>query len=85
MNTEDFSISRTMLPNAKYINEIYPLVEKDFVEYQKNAKEAAFSSTKPNDDVIKRLRFALKNLDAKEIDKIAKNYLLEHQLLTKRF
>ena len=35
--------------------------------------------------MILRLRFALRFLDKKEIDKIAKKYIIEHQLLTDRF
>lgn len=57
---------------------MFPLVENDFKIYQENAKQAAFSDAKPNEDVIARLKFALEYLDAKEVDKFAKLYLLEH-------
>lgn len=38
-----------------------------------------------NEDIVGRLRFAIENLDREKVDKIAKQYLLEHQLLGTRF
>ena len=80
-----FQLQRKKLPNAKDIKQMFPLVEDDFKQYAKNAKEVAFGNAQPDASVISRLKFALSSLDKKEIDKIARKYLLEHHLLTKRF
>ena len=71
--------------NAKYLKQMYPLVEEDFKLYVQNAKDVAFGDAHPNTDVIKRLKFSLSFLDKEKVDKIAKMYLLEHHLLTSRY
>jgi len=48
-----------MIPNTKFMKEVFPLVENDFKAYQANAKLAAFGDAKPNEEVIARLKFAL--------------------------
>lgn len=67
-----------MLPNAKYLDEVYPLVEADFAKMKENADKVAVSDEFVEGDVVTRVKYALKMLDKEKVDKIAKKYLLPH-------
>ena len=71
--------------NARHFHKILALVEEDFKIYQENARQCAFGDATPQTEAIKRLRFALKCMDPEKVDPVARKYLLEHHLLTKRF
>jgi len=67
-----------MLPNAKLLDELYPLVEADCKAFKENAYKVAFEKAEVNEHITARLRFALKNLDKEKMDKLVKPFILEH-------
>lgn len=76
-----FAIKRHLIPNAKFLEEVYPLIESDFKSFKANASKVAFEDAKVDDAVVKRLQFALQAFDKKKIVKLGQQYVLEHQLL----
>jgi hypothetical protein len=54
-----FTIKRNLIPNAKLLEQVYPLIEQDFKAYKENATKVAFEDAKIDEAVVKRLQFAL--------------------------
>jgi len=50
-----FTIERKLIPNAKFLNEVYPLIEQDLKTYKENATKVAFEDAAINEAVVKRL------------------------------
>lgn len=80
-----FTVKRNLIPNAKFLEEVYPLIEEDFKAFKANASKVAFEDAKVDEAVVKRLQFALQAFDKKKIVKIGQQYVLEHQLLGTTF
>jgi hypothetical protein len=50
-----FTIDRKLTPNAKYLDEVYPLIELDLKAYKDNATKVAFEDVAIDEAVVKRL------------------------------
>ena len=74
-----------MIPNSKFLEEVYPLIEQDFKAFKENAFKVAFEEAKIDYVVIKRLQFALSFFDKKKIVKLGQPHVIEHQLLGQTF